>query len=92
MLLLFVIFLFFSLTNARFRSDTLPGDFAVWAASKEARFLHGRLVWSGWDVEELKAMEGFKDVGFCRIGLQGPPAVSADGLFAQMTALRARGG
>ncbi|KAF4949489.1 hypothetical protein FSARC_13473 [Fusarium sarcochroum] len=32
----------------------LPGDFAVWAASKEAEFLHGRFVWARWDVDELK--------------------------------------
>ncbi|CEI62041.1 hypothetical protein FVEN_g3074 [Fusarium venenatum] len=32
----------------------LPGDFAVWAASKEAEFLHGRFVWAKWDVNELK--------------------------------------
>ena len=33
----------------------LPAHFAVWAASREAAFLHGRFVWSEWDVEELKA-------------------------------------
>ncbi|KAF2495977.1 short chain dehydrogenase [Lophium mytilinum] len=31
----------------------LPGHFAVWAASPEAAFLHGRFVWAGWDVEQL---------------------------------------
>ena len=31
----------------------LPGDFAVWLASPEADFLHGRLVWAQWDVDEL---------------------------------------
>ncbi|KAH7165653.1 hypothetical protein EDB81DRAFT_917730 [Dactylonectria macrodidyma] len=36
---------------------TLSGDFAVWAASKEASFLKGRLVWATWDVDELKAMK-----------------------------------
>ncbi|KAH8819464.1 hypothetical protein F5884DRAFT_661486 [Xylogone sp. PMI_703] len=33
----------------------LPGNFAVWLASKEAAFLAGRFVWANWDVEELKA-------------------------------------
>ncbi|ORY66318.1 uncharacterized protein BCR38DRAFT_456897 [Pseudomassariella vexata] len=33
----------------------LPGQFAVWTASPEARFLHGRFVWTEWDVEELKS-------------------------------------
>ncbi|KAJ6040469.1 hypothetical protein N7444_009374 [Penicillium canescens] len=34
--------------------DTLPGNFAVWAATDEASFLHGRYCWAGWDVQELK--------------------------------------
>ncbi|KAM0547636.1 hypothetical protein ACHAO7_007028 [Fusarium culmorum] len=34
----------------------LPGDFAVWAASEEAEFLHGRFVWAKWDVNELKSV------------------------------------
>lgn len=34
----------------------LPANFAVWAASPEAKFLHGKFVWANWDVEELKAM------------------------------------
>jgi hypothetical protein len=29
----------------------------VWAVSPEANFLRGKLVWSNWDVDELKAME-----------------------------------
>ncbi|KAI0154413.1 hypothetical protein GGR57DRAFT_114259 [Xylariaceae sp. FL1272] len=29
------------------------GAFAVWLASKQAAFLHGRYVWSSWDVDEL---------------------------------------
>ncbi len=33
----------------------LAAHFALWAASKEAAFLHGRFVWAEWDVEELKA-------------------------------------
>lgn len=32
---------------------TLPGHFAVWLASLEADFLHGRFVWAQWDVDEL---------------------------------------
>jgi len=35
----------------------LPADFAVWAVSDEAKFLRGKLVWSNWDVDELKAMK-----------------------------------
>lgn len=33
--------------------DELCGSFAVWAASNEAEFLHGRFAWASWDVEEL---------------------------------------
>ena len=33
--------------------DELCGAFAVWLATKEAQFLHGRFVWAAWDVEEL---------------------------------------
>ncbi|KPM40792.1 hypothetical protein AK830_g5746 [Neonectria ditissima] len=35
----------------------LSGDFVVWAASEEAKFLNGRFVWATWDVDELKAMK-----------------------------------
>ncbi|KAH6988009.1 hypothetical protein BKA56DRAFT_578162 [Ilyonectria sp. MPI-CAGE-AT-0026] len=35
----------------------LSGDFAVWAASEEAKFLSGRLISATWDVDELKAMK-----------------------------------
>lgn len=33
----------------------LPANFMVWAASSEAEFLKGKLVWANWDVDELKA-------------------------------------
>ena len=31
----------------------LPAHFAVWLASPEADFLHGRFVWAHWDVDEM---------------------------------------
>ncbi|KAI8661246.1 hypothetical protein NCS55_00994300 [Fusarium keratoplasticum] len=37
---------------------TLAGDFSVWAASEEAKFLSGRFVWAGWDIDELKGLKG----------------------------------
>ncbi|KAK1988896.1 short chain dehydrogenase [Colletotrichum cereale] len=40
-----------------FDDAALAGNYAVWAASEEARFLHGRFVWAKWDVEELKTGE-----------------------------------
>ncbi|PTB64861.1 cellulase signal transduction associated dehydrogenase [Trichoderma citrinoviride] len=36
---------------------SLPADFLVWIASSEAKFLNGKLVFSAWDVEELKSRE-----------------------------------
>ena len=33
--------------------DRLAGQFALWSATKEAAFLHGRTAGSTWDVEEL---------------------------------------
>ncbi|RYP11696.1 hypothetical protein DL767_011017 [Monosporascus sp. MG133] len=38
-----------------FDDISLPADFLVWIASPEADFLNGKLVFSAWDVEELKA-------------------------------------
>lgn len=54
---------------------SLPGAFAVWCASGEAAFLHGRFVWSAWDVDELKSGpirdRLDKDGQFLRIGVHG---------------------
>ncbi|KAF4459505.1 short-chain dehydrogenase [Fusarium albosuccineum] len=53
----------------------LPGSFAVWAASPEAAFLHGRFVWAEWDVGELKQGELRKKIdenpNFLKLGLHG---------------------
>jgi NAD(P)-dependent dehydrogenase (short-subunit alcohol dehydrogenase family) len=35
----------------------LPGQFAVWLASPQAKFLNGRFVWANWDAEELMMRE-----------------------------------
>ncbi|KAI9167972.1 D-erythrulose reductase [Paramyrothecium foliicola] len=56
-------------------NENLPGQFAVWAASSEARFLHGHFVWAAWDVTELiqgsirDKLNGDKD--FLKIGVKG---------------------
>ncbi|KAF2160399.1 hypothetical protein M409DRAFT_70542 [Zasmidium cellare ATCC 36951] len=34
---------------------SLPGNFNVWLASPEAKFLKGKYLWANWDVDELKA-------------------------------------
>ena len=55
----------------------LAGAFAVWAASKEAAFLHGRSVWANWDVEEIIKLKPKleSDPGLFKIGLQGGETV-----------------
>ena len=32
-----------------------PGNFHVWLASPEARFLKGKFLYANWDVDELRA-------------------------------------
>ncbi len=54
--------------------EDLPGQFTVWAASEEAAFLHGRYVWSEWDVEELR-------VGPVRDRLEQEPRFLQIGVF-----------
>lgn len=51
----------------------LPGQFAVWLASKEAEFLKGRFVWANWDVEELKGRQAEfeEDQLLLKLGLIG---------------------
>lgn len=58
-----------------FDDVSLAGSEAVWLASPEARFLHGRFVWASWDVDELKSDEIRKtladDIEFLKIGVHG---------------------
>jgi hypothetical protein len=53
----------------------LPGAFAVWAASKEAAFANGRVLWASWDVEELASGDVRKriaeDGDYLRISVVG---------------------
>ncbi|KAM0160779.1 hypothetical protein ACHAPG_002843 [Botrytis cinerea] len=55
--------------------DDLPGHFAVWAASSEAAFLHGRFAWAAWDVNEMQSGEVKKrtetDANFLTLKLVG---------------------
>jgi hypothetical protein len=55
--------------------ENLPGHFAVWAASPEAQFLHGRFVWCNWDITELSTGEVRKmidsDPWFLKVGVKG---------------------
>ncbi|KAI1334016.1 NAD(P)-binding protein [Xylariaceae sp. FL0016] len=58
-----------------YNDEDLPGQFAVWAASSEAKFLHGRFVWANWDVDELKKGEIRKrldeDTHYLKFGVVG---------------------
>ncbi|KPI40686.1 uncharacterized protein AB675_10801 [Cyphellophora attinorum] len=58
-----------------FDDDDLPGAFSVWAASDEAKFIHGRFVWAAWDVDEMKAGEVASrvksDISFLKVGVPG---------------------
>jgi hypothetical protein len=60
-------------TNAH--TADLPGAFAIWAASEEAAFVHNRVVWASWDVEELARGDVRKrieeDEDYLRIGVHG---------------------
>lgn len=54
--------------------ENLPGHFAVWLASPEAKFAHGRMLAAHWDVDELKGevekeMEG--QWNYLKVGVVG---------------------
>ncbi|KAJ3929496.1 MAG: short-chain dehydrogenase/reductase [Lentinula lateritia] len=64
----------------------LPGNFAVWAASPEASWLHGRFVWAHWDVDELRADKEFmkrldRERGFLKVVVQGLEEVDFQALW-----------
>lgn len=75
-----------SLGGVPFDEASLPGNFFVWAATKKASFLHGRFLWTNWDVEELMSMKDkFEaDQGFLRPGLQGAASQDFPMLLAGM--------
>ncbi|KZL66585.1 dehydrogenase reductase SDR family member 2 [Colletotrichum tofieldiae] len=52
----------------------LGGQFALWAATGEAEFLHGRFIWAAWDVNELQSEEFQKllqGTNYLKIGVKG---------------------
>ncbi|KAJ3972941.1 short-chain dehydrogenase/reductase [Lentinula raphanica] len=68
--------LYFDKNLFKWDEMALPADYAVWAASPEASWLHGRFVWAHWDVEELKSDKKFMDrltteSGFLKVAVQG---------------------
>ena len=54
---------------------SLAASFTVWAASEEAKFLHGRFVWASWDVTEMMTGEFRqrveKDKLYLTLGIHG---------------------
>ncbi|KAM0461195.1 hypothetical protein ACHAPV_004511 [Trichoderma viride] len=57
-----------------FDDENLPGQFAVWAASREAEYLHGRFVWANWDVDEVKTVlskQISEEPNFLKVGVEG---------------------
>lgn len=53
---------------------SLPADFLVWVGSEEARFLGGKYVFAGWDVDELKGRKEEIAKGLeLTVGLAGFP-------------------
>ncbi|KUJ24227.1 NAD(P)-binding protein [Mollisia scopiformis] len=64
-------------------SVELPAAWCVWASTKQASYLHGRYLWTNWDVDELFEMkERLEDQGFLKLGLQGVDSLSHDALFS----------
>ncbi|KAK3681023.1 hypothetical protein B0T22DRAFT_388608 [Podospora appendiculata] len=59
--------------------ENLPGQWAVWGASDEAKFLHGRFVNAWWDVDELKSADIVgkleADRHLLRVGVVGIQAI-----------------
>ncbi|KAK4149661.1 hypothetical protein C8A00DRAFT_46764 [Chaetomidium leptoderma] len=55
--------------------ENLPGQFAVWCASDEARFMHGRWLPAWWDIDEVKTADFRRrlesNYHFLRIGVVG---------------------
>ncbi|KAJ5433437.1 uncharacterized protein N7458_012593 [Penicillium daleae] len=53
----------------------LPGHYAVWAASDEAKFLHRRFTWAAWDVNKISSgkirerIDG--DANYLKVGVTG---------------------
>nr|RBR01164.1 hypothetical protein FVER53263_10668 [Fusarium verticillioides] len=55
--------------------ENIPGGFAVWASSPETEFLHGRFVWSTWDVNDLASGDIRKQIDsdpwLLKVGVKG---------------------
>ncbi|OBT43148.1 hypothetical protein VE00_07668 [Pseudogymnoascus sp. WSF 3629] len=62
-------------TTLNWDDEDLPGHYAVWAASDEAKFLHGRFTWAAWDIGEISSgkirerIDG--DANYLKVGVVG---------------------
>ena len=70
-------------------SVELPAHFMLWLSSAQDRkFLHGKMLWSNWDVEELAAKaEDFAKKGLFTLGMIGWP-FGQSGLVGQTGPVR----
>ena len=61
----------------------LSAHMAVWLASKDAAFLHGRYVWANWDADELTEMKDriLADPAFLKVGVTGVKSFGVDKLM-----------
>lgn len=61
---------------------SLPANFYVYLASTRAKFLHGKFLWSNWDVDELEAKaEEIENSRFLNLDVVGWPFQSIDWKF-----------
>lgn len=62
---------------------SLSAHMAVWLTSKDAAFLHGRVVWANWDVDELMAMKDkiLADPAFLKVGVTGVESFTVKNLM-----------
>ncbi|OAG15397.1 NAD(P)-binding protein [Alternaria alternata] len=54
--------------------EDLSGQFAVWTATPEAAFLHGRFVFAAWDVDDMMSeefQEHLADPYYLKVGIKG---------------------
>ncbi|KAK4206411.1 NAD(P)-binding protein [Rhypophila decipiens] len=70
-----------------FDHEDLPGQFAIWAASEEAQFLHGKFLWASWDLDEVMDKEGpirkylAENLDFLTVGVVGLGGTDWDGMY-----------
>jgi hypothetical protein len=66
---------------------SLSAHTCVWLCGKDAAFLHGRYVWTNWDMDEVLTLKEkiLADPGFLKIGVAGTNNATMEGLNAACT-------